>query len=155
MLKCFVRLPNEHVNASNAQNITCTLFDFGHFRRRHLKKTLPYVLYVKDTYLKRHLLCDRGCGKKKTFRNEFDHWINMGLSACTGKLCIFGHLGLVFIWSCFVSCLLLLLYYVICAPVLTEGTININHSTVMRICSFVIFAEELGAINELTPKFNF
>ena len=46
----------------------------------------------------------------------------MGLSACTGKLCIFGHLGLVFIWSCFVSCLLLLLYYVICAPVLTEGT---------------------------------
>ena len=44
------------------------------------------------------------------------------LSAGTGKLCIFGHLGLVFIWSCFVSCLLLLLYYVICAPVLTEGT---------------------------------
>ena len=46
----------------------------------------------------------------------------VGLSAGTGKLCIFGHLGLVFIWSCFVSCLLLLLYYVICAPVLTEGT---------------------------------
>ena len=46
-----------------------------------------------------------------------------GLSAGTGKLCIFGHLGLVFIWSCFVSCLLLLLYYVICAPVLTEGTL--------------------------------
>ena len=45
-----------------------------------------------------------------------------GLSAGTGKLCIFGHLGLVFIWSCFVSCLLLLLHYVICAPVLTEGT---------------------------------
>ena len=43
--------------------------------------------------------------------------------AGTGKLCIFGHLGLVFIWSCFVSCLLLLLYYVICAPVLTEGTV--------------------------------
>ena len=34
----------------------------------------------------------------------------------------FGHLGLVFIWSCFVFCLLLLLYYVICAPVLTERT---------------------------------
>ena len=45
-----------------------------------------------------------------------------GLSPGTGKLCIFGHLGLVFIWNCFVSCLLLLLYYVICAPVLTEGT---------------------------------
>ena len=46
----------------------------------------------------------------------------LGLSAGTGRLCIFGHLGLVFIWSCFVSCLLLLLYYVICPPVLTEGT---------------------------------
>ena len=51
---------------------------------------------------------------------------NQGLSAGTGKLCIFGHLGLVFIWSCFVSCLLLLLYYVICAPVLTEGTGNLD-----------------------------
>ena len=51
---------------------------------------------------------------------------NLGLSAGTGKLCIFGHLGLVFIWSCFVSCLLLLLYYVICAPVLTEGTHNLE-----------------------------
>ena len=50
-----------------------------------------------------------------------------GLSAGTGKLCIFGHLGLVFIWSCFVSCLLLLLYYVICAPVLTEGTLLWRH----------------------------
>ena len=53
-----------------------------------------------------------------------------GLSAGTGKLCIFGHLGLVFIWSCFVSCLLLLLYYVICAPVLTEGTqISLNRTS--------------------------
>ena len=43
-----------------------------------------------------------------------------GLSAGTGKLCIFGHLGLVFIWSCFVSCHLLLLYYVICAPVQSQ-----------------------------------
>ena len=50
----------------------------------------------------------------------------MGLSAGTGKLCIFDHLGLVFIWSCFVSWILLLLYYVICAPVLTEGTRNIQ-----------------------------
>ena len=45
-----------------------------------------------------------------------------GLSAGTGKLCISRHLRLVFIWSCFVSCLLLLLFYEICAPVLTEGT---------------------------------
>ena len=49
-------------------------------------------------------------------------WKHQGLSAGTGKLCIFGHLGLVFFWSCFVSRLLSLLYYVICAPVLTEGT---------------------------------
>ena len=33
-------------------------------------------------------------------------------SAGSGKLCILGHLGLVFIWSCFVSCLLFLLFYV-------------------------------------------
>ena len=33
-------------------------------------------------------------------------------SAGTRKLCILGHLGLVFIWSCFVSCLLFLLFYV-------------------------------------------
>ena len=66
----------------------------------------------------------------------------MGLSAGTGKLCIFGHLGLVFIWSCFVSCLLLLLYYVICAPVLTEGTDFIDQSieidTHNHRCSFKI-----------------
>ena len=56
--------------------------------------------------------------------NLYCDYYNSGLSAGTGKLCIFGPLGLVFIWSCFVSCLLLLLYYVICAPVLTEGTYN-------------------------------
>ena len=39
-----------------------------------------------------------------------------GLSAGTGKLCIFGHLGLVFIWSCFVSRLLFPLYYVSVLP---------------------------------------
>ena len=35
-----------------------------------------------------------------------------GLSAGTGKLCILGNLGLVFIWSCCVSCLLFRLFYV-------------------------------------------
>ena len=55
-------------------------------------------------------------------KNVFNAPNFSGLSAGTGKLCIFGHLGLVFIWSCFVSRLLFLLYYVICAPVLTEGT---------------------------------
>ena len=44
------------------------------------------------------------------------------LFACTGKHCIFGHLGLVFIWSCFVFSLLFVLFYVICAPVPAEGT---------------------------------
>ena len=58
----------------------------------------------------------------------------MGLSAGTGKLCIFGHLGLVFIWSCFVSCLLLLLYYVICAPVLTEGTKKMDCKMLKQYC---------------------
>ena len=35
-----------------------------------------------------------------------------GLSAGTGKLCIVGSLELVFIWSCFVSRLLSLLFYI-------------------------------------------
>ena len=56
--------------------------------------------------------------------SKIDVTMKTGLSAGTGKLCTFGHLGLVFIWSCFVSRLLFLLYYVICAPVLTEGTMN-------------------------------
>ena len=53
---------------------------------------------------------------KNTFSRYANH--NVGLlnfcdtSAGTGKLCILGHLGLVFIWSCFVSCLLFLLFYV-------------------------------------------
>ena len=57
----------------------------------------------------------------------------MGLSAGTGKLCFFGHLGLVFIWSCFVFCLLLLLYYVICAPVLTERTKEMHETSIDRL----------------------
>ena len=36
----------------------------------------------------------------------------MDLSAGAGKLCIYGNLGIVFIWDCFVSCLLFLLFYV-------------------------------------------
>ena len=39
-------------------------------------------------------------------------WRFSDTSAGTGKLCILGHLGLVFIWNCFVSCLLFLLFYV-------------------------------------------
>ena len=63
----------------------------------------------------------------RNFKNVFLPHTNGAkrvFSGGTGKLCIFGHFGLVFIWSCFVSRLLFLLYYVICAPVLTEGTIQ-------------------------------
>ena len=47
----------------------------------------------------------------------------LGLSAGTGKYRDFGHLGLAFICSCFVFCLLFLLFYVILisAPVLAEA----------------------------------
>ena len=50
-----------------------------------------------------------------------------GLSAGTREycICIVLHLlwlGLVGVWSCFVFCLLLLSFYVICTPVVTEGT---------------------------------
>ena len=47
-----------------------------------------------------------------------------GLSAGTGKHCVFGHLGLFFIWSCFVFCLLFRLFYVISAPVLAKAAEN-------------------------------
>ena len=45
--------------------------------------------------------------------HNFQH-VLLDTSASTGKLsqCILGHLGLVFIWSCFVSCLLFLSSYV-------------------------------------------
>ena len=75
---------------------------------------------------------------RKTWNDNWRFITSTGLSAGTGKLCIFGHLGLVFIWSCFVSCLLLLLYYVICAPVLTEGTTSTKTQY-----SFTDFAGEL------------
>ena len=67
------------------------------------------------------------CGEKNIIHTDLPRVKNIhactklsDTSAGTGKLCILGHLGLVFIWSCFVSCLLFLLFYVayvICAPV--------------------------------------
>ena len=76
-----------------------------------------------------HIYCNSGNSRPQALKGTDSRFsvcsfIKMSLSAGTGKLCIFGHLGLVFIWSCFVSRLLFLLYYVICAPVLTEGTIK-------------------------------
>ena len=51
--------------------------------------------------------------KSLRFANPIDQAMSFwDTSAGTGKLCILGHLGLVFIWSCFVSCLLFLLFYV-------------------------------------------
>ena len=48
------------------------------------------------------------------------------LSAGTGKLCILDNLGLVFIWSCFVSCLLFPLFYVSLRN-LCSGTHRMNY----------------------------
>ena len=66
-----------------------------------------------------------------------------GLSAGTGKLCIFGHLGLVFIWNCFVFRLLFLLYYVICAPVLTEGTYIERYESTLRGIVVLVFTKSV------------
>ena len=54
---------------------------------------------------------------KSTYMIMREPWLSrlvkqLDTSAGTGKLCILGHSGLVFIWSCFVSCLLFLLFYV-------------------------------------------
>ena len=59
-------------------------------------------------------------------------------SAGTGKLCILGHLGLVFIWSCFVSCLLFLLFYV--------SLRNLCSGTCRKI-------QDLEESNDLTRKY--
>ena len=59
---------------------------------------------------------DEANGKSSTFTiNSYPDRLcgsHVDTSAGTGKLCILGHLGLVFFWSCFVSCLLFLLFYV-------------------------------------------
>ena len=60
-----------------------------------------------------------------------DFILSWGLSAGTGKLCIFGILGLVFIWNCFVSFFDFFCFtwaYVICALVRTEGTLSCDIS---------------------------
>ena len=48
-------------------------------------------------------------------------------------------------WSCFVSRLLFLLYYVICAPVLTEGTIiGFTRATQIFNCTSLKFDLDFG-----------
>ena len=63
--------------------------------------------------------------------------IVQGLSAVTGKLCVFGHLGLVFIWSCFVSGLLFLLFYVVLRNLCSvtnrrKHVVYVNYLTIQR-----------------------
>ena len=55
------------------------------------------------------------------------------LSTGTGKLCILDHLGLVFIWSCFVSCLLFLLFYVSLRNLCSDTCRKIRKSFVLFI----------------------
>ena len=61
------------------------------------------------------------------------------LRGSSGKHCVFGHLGLVFIWSCLVFCLLFLLFYVISATVPAEAArLTPTHLTPGRIRQPVI-----------------
>ena len=66
--------------------------------------------------LRLSVICGLSCWFSALLREVF------GLSAGTEKHCIFGHLRLVFIWSCFVFCLLFLSFYVISDPVPAEAT---------------------------------
>ena len=64
-----------------------------------------------------------------------------GPSASTGEHCICIVSDLLWLglaWSCFVFCLLFLLCYVICAPVLTEGTTKRMHVP-FPVCLPVLF----------------
>ena len=45
-------------------------------------------------------------GRHKNMRQDFGSF-----AAGTGEHCVYGHLGLVSSWSCFVFCLLFLLFY--------------------------------------------
>ena len=101
------------------------------FNKKLGETTFPYPVPISEKFLQ-NIACQRIMAEIDRRRFTVRCSKKTGLSAGTGKLCIFGHLGLVFIWSCFVSCLLLLLYYVICAPVLTEGTKKTTAATTKR-----------------------
>ena len=55
-----------------------------------------------------------------------------------GKQCVFGHLGIVFIWSCFVCLLLFLLFYVISAPATGEAAQSMGFGP-LDSSSFLLF----------------
>ena len=80
-----------------------------------------------------HVKFDVWPGSEGTIRILFtmDQFKQTGPSASTGEHCICivsDLLWLGLVWSCFVFCLLFLLFYVICAPVLTEGTKQTNRT---------------------------
>ena len=79
----------------------------------------------------------------------------VGISAGIGKLCNFGNLGLVFIWSCFVCCLLYFLFYVslrnLCSgtqsqkelkelTVYKQSLANLQHKPT-RLCRLIVLQE--------------
>ena len=77
----------------------------------------------------------------------------MGLSAGTGKHCVFGHLGLVFIWSCFVFCHLFLLFYVISAPVPAEAAyIQDPSKHFWAESDHMLFEPEYGKVSALPTR---
>ena len=63
----------------------------------------------------------------------------LGLSADTGNHFVFGHLGLVFIWSCFVSFVLLNVF---------SGTCRSCRNPQYRACSHGVTAAMLGFQNK-------
>ena len=66
-----------------------------------------FVCYLlREKIVQHRVIIPQGLNRVSSAQQKLD------TSAGTGKLCILGHLGLVFIWSCFVSCLLFLLFYV-------------------------------------------
>ena len=55
------------------------------------------------------------------------------------------------IWSCFVFCLLFLLFYVICAPVLTEGTLTMTnkHLAMQTFAEFYVLKKRKDPLDQL------
>ena len=76
----------------------------------------------------------------------------LGLSAGTGKYCVFGYLGLVYIWNCFVFCLLFLLFYVISAPVSAEAAALLFFVDTMSNNMNLIFRELTSLLCHACPS---
>ena len=92
------------------------------------------VIALHSLYL---FVCQKDKISRGTVRARFNQAVfsissrRVGPSASTGEHCICivsDLLWLGLVWSCFVFCPLFLLFYVICAPVLTEGTRRVEIS---------------------------